>query len=88
MARLGGDEFGALLTGAAAADTDQVVERLNDAIARRNEETDEPFEISLSIGVASGTPSLETESLDRIVEAADVAMLTAKRERKQAALAG
>ncbi|MBJ7459317.1 MAG: sensor domain-containing diguanylate cyclase [Thermoleophilaceae bacterium] len=87
VARLGGDEFGALLTGAAAKDTNQILERLNDAIARRNYETDEPFEISLSIGVASGTPGLATESLERIVEAADVAMLAAKRDRKQTAIA-
>lgn len=87
VARLGGDEFGALLTGAAAADTDQILQRVNDAIAQRNDETDEPFEISLSIGVASGTPSLETETLERIVETADVAMLAAKRARKESALA-
>ncbi|MGH2960311.1 MAG: diguanylate cyclase [Solirubrobacterales bacterium] len=87
VARLGGDEFGALLTGAAAADTDRIIQRLNDAIATRNVETDEPFEIALSIGVAAGTPSLESESLERIVEAADVAMLAAKRARKESALA-
>lgn len=85
VARLGGDEFGALLTGTAAGDTTQIVERLNAAIAKRNEATDEPFEISLSIGVASSEPSLKTESLDRIVVAADVAMLAAKRARKLAA---
>jgi diguanylate cyclase (GGDEF)-like protein len=88
VARIGGDEFGALLTGAAAADTDLIVERLNQAISERNAKTDEPFEIALSVGVASGTPSSETESLDRIVESADVAMLAAKRERKEALLAG
>lgn len=86
VARLGGDEFGALLTGAAAADTTQILERLNAAIARRNDTTDEPFEISLSIGVASSEPKLATESLDRIVVAADVAMLAEKRARKQAAV--
>lgn len=88
VARLGGDEFGALLTGAAAADTDRILQRLNDAIELRNETTDEPFEISLSIGVASSDPRLKTESLDRIVVAADVAMLAEKRARKQAALTG
>jgi diguanylate cyclase (GGDEF)-like protein len=87
VARLGGDEFGALLTGAAAADAEQILERLNEAIHLRNETTDEPFEISLSIGVASGNPSDESETLDRIVEQADVEMLTAKRARKSAALA-
>jgi diguanylate cyclase (GGDEF)-like protein len=87
VARLGGDEFGALLTGTAAADTDQIVGRINDAVAKRNAETDEPFEISLSVGVASGRPSLPVDSLERIVDAADVAMITAKRARKQAALA-
>lgn len=87
VARLGGDEFGALLTGAVAADTDQILQRLNAAIELRNETTDEPFEISLSIGVASGKPSDEAETLERIVDRADVAMLTAKRARKSAALA-
>lgn len=87
VARLGGDEFGALLTGTAAADTERILQRLNDAIDLRNATTDEPFEISLSIGVAAGKPSDEIETLDRIVERADVAMLTAKRARKSAALA-
>lgn len=87
VARLGGDEFGALLTGAAAADAEQILERLNEAIELRNETTNEPFEISLSIGVASGSPSDDSETLDRIVEQADVEMLTAKRARKSAALA-
>jgi diguanylate cyclase (GGDEF)-like protein len=84
VARLGGDEFGALLTGAAAADTDRILQRLNEAIELRNQTTDEPFEISLSIGVASGAPGDEAETLDRIVERADVAMLSAKRDRKAA----
>lgn len=87
VARIGGDEFGALLTGAAAADTVQILDRLNAAIALRNENTGEPFEISLSVGVASSEPNLKTESLDRIVTAADVAMLAAKRARKESALA-
>jgi diguanylate cyclase (GGDEF)-like protein len=87
VARLGGDEFGAVLTGTAASDTDRILQRLNDAIEARNVETDEPFEISLSIGLASGRPGDEGESLERIVERADVAMLTAKRARKSAALA-
>jgi diguanylate cyclase (GGDEF)-like protein len=84
VARLGGDEFGALLTGTAAADTERILQRLNDAIDSRNEATDEPFEISVSVGVASGQPGNDRESLDRIVEAADVAMLSAKRNRKAA----
>lgn len=88
VARLGGDEFGALLTGAAAADTTQILARLNSAIARRNDETDEPFKISLSIGSASNEPALKTESLDRIVVAADIAMLAEKRARKKGAVSG
>jgi diguanylate cyclase (GGDEF)-like protein len=84
VARLGGDEFGALLTGTAAADTEQILQRLNAAIERRNRETDEPFEISLSVGMAAGNPGEDRESLQRIIDAADYDMLKAKRARKAA----
>lgn len=81
IARLGGDEFCALLVGAESEDAAAAVARVEAALADRNAETAEPFELSLSLGVADSHPGDE-RSLWDVVAAADIAMLEAKGARK------
>ena len=81
IARLGGDEFCAMLVGAEAEDADAALRRIEGALARRNAATAEPFELSLSLGLAESTPSDETP-LWEVVAAADAEMLAAKRAKK------
>jgi diguanylate cyclase (GGDEF)-like protein len=83
IARLGGDEFCVLLVGAASADAAGAIARVGEALGRRNAETAEPFELSLSIGIAESAPGEET-SLERLVADADLKMLEAKRAKKLA----
>jgi diguanylate cyclase (GGDEF)-like protein len=81
IARLGGDEFCALLVGAESEDAAAAVARVEAALADRNAETAEPFELSLSLGVADSHPGDERPLWD-VVAAADMAMLEAKGARK------
>jgi diguanylate cyclase (GGDEF)-like protein len=81
IARLGGDEFCALLVGVESEDATAAVARVEAALADRNAETAEPFELSLSLGVADSHPGDERPLWD-VVAAADMAMLEAKGARK------
>lgn len=87
VARVGGDEFIALLTNADDEAAATAIERLNGAIAERNELTDEPFELQFSIGAVSGKPGAPGVSLDGLVDEADARMIAAKRARKDTELA-
>jgi two-component system cell cycle response regulator len=57
IARLGGDEFCALLGGAEAEMASNAVARIEAALAERNANTEEPFELSLSVGLADTAPA-------------------------------
>ncbi|MFT4049063.1 MAG: sensor domain-containing diguanylate cyclase [Solirubrobacterales bacterium] len=81
IARIGGDEFAALLTNSSEHDASAAIERIRAATKRRNEQTDEPFELQMSVGAALSRRGM---SLASIVEEADAQMIAAKRERKLA----
>ncbi len=81
IARLGGDEYCAMLVGAEAEDADAALRRIEAALTRRNEATAEPFELSLSLGLAESMPGDGTPLWD-VVAAADAEMLAAKRAKK------
>lgn len=83
VARIGGDEFIALLTDADDDEAATAISRLEQAIAQRNDTTDEPFELQFSIGAVSGRPGAPGVSLDGLVDEADARMIAAKRDRKQ-----
>ncbi len=83
IARLGGDEFCALLVGASGGDAAGAIARVGEALGQRNAGTAEPFELSLSIGIAESAPDDGT-GLERLVAAADLKMLEAKRSKKLA----
>lgn len=81
IARLGGDEFCAMLVGAEAEDADAALRRIEATLVKRNAATAEPFELSLSLGLAESTPGDETPLWD-VVAAADAEMLATKRAKK------
>ena len=83
IGRLGGDEFCALLFSQdfAPLDSHPIVNRLNQALARRNQETDQPYQLAVSIGLARYAPDNPC-TLDELLGRADQAMYQCKQERK------
>lgn len=81
IARLGGDEFCAVLVDADPDSVPTALERLEEALARRNADTEEEFDLSLSLGYETAAPEDE-RSLWDLAAAADAAMMEAKRRRK------
>lgn len=81
IARLGGDEFCAVLVDADPDSAPAALVRLEEAMARRNADTEEEFDLSLSLGCETAGPGDE-RSLWDLVAAADAAMMEAKRHRK------
>lgn len=77
IARLGGDEFCAVLIGAAAEAAPTLISRVESALAARNE----PYELSLSLGLAETAPGAEVD-LWNLVARADAQMFAAKRAKK------
>jgi diguanylate cyclase len=80
-ARFGGDEFCFLTPG---RNTEQVVQRLAGAVARRHvrlelEERHIQVLLSMSVGIAASVPG---DGTDTLLDRADQALLTAKREGK------
>jgi diguanylate cyclase (GGDEF)-like protein len=81
IARLGGDEFCALLVGAAASAAPALIARVQDSVAARNRATGEPWELSLSLGLAEAPVEVEID-LWNLVALADAEMIAAKRAKK------
>jgi diguanylate cyclase (GGDEF)-like protein len=77
LARLGADEFAILAIGASADDAEMVVRRFRSAVERFNAETEDPFQLSVSIGVARYTGE-GTMRLDDFISRADLAMYDEK----------
>jgi diguanylate cyclase (GGDEF)-like protein len=74
LARLGGDEFALLCSGATAAKSDEVAERVNNALASPFQLGGKPFRITASLGIASAAHGEQ-----ELLRAADTAMHFAKR---------
>jgi diguanylate cyclase (GGDEF)-like protein len=83
IARLGGDEYCALLVGAAAQAAPKLLDRVQDSVAERNRETTEPWELSISLGLAE-SPGGEDASLWDLVGQADDKMIASKQAKKAA----
>lgn len=80
IARLGGDEFCAILAGAESDAADSALSRMETELEKRNAATKEPFELSLSVGMATAQPDSEV-SLADLLARADAAMYEAKRRK-------
>jgi diguanylate cyclase (GGDEF)-like protein len=84
ISRLGGDEFCAVLVGAESDEAAIAAGRIEEALRTRNAETDEPFELGISVGTAEAAPGNANLTLWDLTAAADAAMLAAKRNKKSA----
>jgi diguanylate cyclase (GGDEF)-like protein len=82
VARLGGDEFVVLLTQLAnpREDAARIAQHFLDAIGKPCVVDDNPFMLSVSIGIALGTAG--TTSSSQVLSQADIAMYQAKRSGK------
>jgi diguanylate cyclase (GGDEF)-like protein len=81
IARLGGDEFCAILIGAGAKAAPSLVSRVEESVAELNAVSEEPFELSLSLGLAESPAGAEPD-LWELVARADAEMFAAKRAKK------
>jgi diguanylate cyclase (GGDEF)-like protein len=81
VARLGGDEFCALLIGKAATVAASLVARVQEQIDAHNAASEEPFELSLSLGIGEMPAGGELD-LWGVVALADAEMFAAKRAKK------
>ncbi|BAZ32047.1 diguanylate cyclase with GAF sensor [Cylindrospermum sp. NIES-4074] len=79
LARLGGDEFVVLMQGGDSS-CEMIQQRLQLAIAQFNQ-TQQPFPVSMSIGVQSYDPT-QPVSLDDLITLADIQMYQQKRAKR------
>ena len=80
MARYGGDEFVVLLITDSEGVCDEVKEQINRSLTEMVAKKDLPFELSVSIGMAVFRKG---DSLRGLIERADEAMYSEKKQRKQ-----
>lgn len=80
IARIGGDEFAALAPETDDWAAEPLVRRLREQLNERNARRDLPYDLSLSIGVASYTPEHPC-SIDELLADADRRMYEEKRSR-------
>jgi len=85
IARLGGDEFGVLALEAADESSDLLVQRLRERVVDFNRSSPEPYQLSVSIGMARHDDDLRVR-LDDLVAEADSAMYREKHGKRAAAL--
>jgi diguanylate cyclase (GGDEF)-like protein len=85
IARLGGDEFGVLALEAADESSETLVERLRERVQDFNESSPEPYQLSVSIGMAHHDDDPRVRLEDLVAEA-DSAMYREKHGKRAAAL--
>lgn len=85
IARLGGDEFGVLALEAADESSETLVERLRERVQDFNESSAEPYQLSVSIGMAHHDDDPRVRLEDMVAEA-DAAMYREKHSKRASAL--
>jgi diguanylate cyclase (GGDEF)-like protein len=85
IARLGGDEFGVLALEAADESSELLVQRLRERVTDFNQSSPEPYQLSVSIGMAHHDDDLRVRLEDMVAEA-DSAMYREKHGKRAAAL--
>ena len=78
LGRLGGDEFVIVTPGASADQIDFFRKKLSDNAKKVKEEMDLPFDITISLGVASITA--EDNNISDLISKADESQYVAKRK--------
>jgi diguanylate cyclase (GGDEF)-like protein/PAS domain S-box-containing protein len=82
VARLGGDEFGALLPDCPPDEVEAVLRRLRDHLDDRSRQ-EPPYDLSLSVGVATQDPD-RPASIEDLIDRADRAMYRQRAHRVEA----
>ena len=85
IARLGGDEFGVLALEAADESSELLVERLRERVQDFNDTSPEPYQLSVSVGMAHHDDDLRVRLEDMVAEA-DSAMYREKHDKRAATL--
>jgi len=80
IARFGGDEFVVLAMDSDPQDPDKELQRLQAQCARHNMQTNAPYQLSMSVGVAHATAERPC-SLDELLEQADAQMYAHKQTK-------
>lgn len=83
IGRIGGDEFVALLTDAQPAETQKVIERLQQALDENNAEAQRGYDIRFSVGHTDFDPQRHASIAD-LLEASDRRMYEHKQSQKSA----
>ena len=87
IARLGGDEFGVLALEASHESSELLIMRLRESITEFNETSSEPYQLSVSIGMARHEGDMRVR-LEDLVEEADSVMYKEKHGKRSAVLRG
>ena len=87
IARLGGDEFGVLALEASRESSERLIQRLRESVMEFNQTSAEPYQLSVSIGMARHEDDLRIR-LDELVTEADSAMYREKHAKHSAVLRG
>jgi len=82
VGRIGGDEFVALVTEGSPFRSDGVIQRLQTSLVTFNAESDRPYHLSASIGVARYDPDSPI-AIDNLVNRADTIMYENKQRRQR-----
>ena len=82
VGRIGGDEFVALVTEGSPFRSDGVIQRLQASMVTFNGESDRPYHLSASIGVARYDPDSPI-AIDNLVNRADTIMYENKQRRQR-----
>ena len=85
IARLGGDEFGVLALETAEDSSHALVERLRERIRDYNRTSSDPYQLSVSVGMAQHGEGPRVR-LDDLIAEADAAMYADKRSKRTASL--
>ena len=85
IARLGGDEFGVLALEAADESADTLIQRLRERVEEFNRTSPEPYQLSISVGMARQEDDPRVRLEDLVAEA-DSAMYREKHGKRAAAL--
>ncbi len=85
IARMGGDEFAVLALESSGDSAEMLLERLRERLAEFNRSNRQPYQLSVSLGMAR-CDGEERVRLDELLSRADAAMYEEKRSKRKAAL--
>jgi diguanylate cyclase (GGDEF)-like protein len=85
VARIGGDEFVVLAVDASMESTDILTDRIQAALKKRKQQGDQPYQLTLSLGIARYDPEAPC-TVNELIDQADGRMYQQKQEKKRKAI--